>query len=96
MDHRAILIEIGNAFASYKRDTAIRFIDRAFATPNIRVVTVDRGLLKRSLDLYRKRNDKAWGLTDCISFVVMLENRLTDAATADRHFVQAGFNALLL
>jgi len=35
-------------------------------------------------------------LTDCASFVVMTERRLTDALTADDHFRQAGFRPLLL
>jgi uncharacterized protein len=47
-------------------------------------------------DRYRNRKDKAWGLTDCISFVVMQDQNLTVALTADRHSVQADFRALLL
>ena len=38
-----------------------------------------------------KRPDKAWSLTDCISFVVMDEQGLREALTGDRHFAQAGF-----
>jgi hypothetical protein len=45
--------------------------------------------------LYDARPDKDWSLTDCISFVVMGDERLTEALTGDRHFVQAGFVALL-
>jgi uncharacterized protein len=45
---------------------------------------------------FRSRLDKDWGLTDCVSFVLMKEYGLTDALSADRHFVQAGFRALLL
>jgi uncharacterized protein len=41
------------------------------------------------------RRDKEWSLTDCISFVVMKERGLTEALTADHHFEQAGFKALL-
>lgn len=37
----------------------------------------------------------AWSLTDCSSFIVMEERGLADAMTADRHFEQAGFRALL-
>ena len=37
-----------------------------------------------------------WGLTDCISFTVMAEQLLTDAVTADEHFRQAGYRALLM
>jgi uncharacterized protein len=39
--------------------------------------------------------DKEWGLTDCVSFVVMQERKLTHALTTDRHFSQAGFADLL-
>ncbi len=39
--------------------------------------------------------DKDWSLTDCISFVVMHERGITEALTADHHFEQAGFVALL-
>lgn len=39
--------------------------------------------------------DKSRSLTDRASFVIMEEERLTAALTHDRHFVQAGFQALL-
>ena len=47
------------------------------------------------MDLYRHRKDKDWSLTDCISFAAMTDEGLTEALTADRHFEQAGFVALL-
>ncbi|MCC6359213.1 MAG: type II toxin-antitoxin system VapC family toxin [Phycisphaerales bacterium] len=52
-------------------------------------------LFDRGCALYSERTDKAWSLTDCISFVVMRERGLTEALTSDRHFEQAGFIALL-
>ncbi len=51
--------------------------------------------LERGVDLYARRPDKAWSLTDCISFVVMADRKLTEALTGDHHFEQAGFLALL-
>lgn len=39
--------------------------------------------------------DKAWSLTDCISFTIMQENNIVEALTTDRHFEQAGYKALL-
>jgi predicted nucleic acid-binding protein len=51
--------------------------------------------METGLELYHARPDKDWPLTDCISFVVMDDEKLTDALTGDRHFEQAGFKALL-
>jgi predicted nucleic acid-binding protein len=92
----AILIEIGNALSRLNRAGASNFIRRCYQTPNMHIVAVDAALLDRSLQLYAARADKEWGLTNCISFVVMQDQGLTDAATADAHFRQAGFRALLL
>ena len=44
---------------------------------------------------YVRRPDKAWSLTDCISFVVMTDRGLTEALTGDHHFEQARFHDLL-
>jgi predicted nucleic acid-binding protein len=52
-------------------------------------------LLQEGIDFYAQRPDKEWSLTDCISFVVMTREQITDALTGDRHFEQAGFNAVL-
>ena len=43
-----------------------------------------------------KHLDQEFSFTDCASFVVMKELRLTDALATDKHFRIAGFNPLLL
>ncbi len=91
----AVLLEVGNALSSVNRAAAVQFIEQCYYTVNIRVVTVDTQLLNRAIQLYQTRPDKTWGLTDCIAFVVMEEQSLMDAVTADKHFVQAGYRALL-
>lgn len=91
----AILVEVGNALGAIDRIIAAQFIAECYQTSNMRVVTVDTPLLNQALELYKSRSDKTWGLTDCISFVVMEQQALTDAVTADRHFIQAGYRALL-
>jgi uncharacterized protein len=63
--------------------------------PNTEIVAADEAVFDRGADLYAHRPDKAWSLTDCISFVVMTERGLTEALTGDHHFEQAGFRALL-
>jgi predicted nucleic acid-binding protein len=92
----AVLVEVGNALSAFDRKAATQFIRQCYSTANMRMVSVDTPLLMRALDLYDGRSDKRWGLTDCISFTVMQEQGLTDAATADEHFVQAGYRALML
>lgn len=92
----AVLIEIGNALARSNRSAAVAFINSCYVTPNVRVVPVDSPLLKRAIDFYNNREDKEWGLTDCISFIVMEDYGLTEALTTDEHFQQTGFHALLL
>ena len=59
------------------------------------MVPFDAGLMDRGLAIFAERQDKDWPLTDCISFVVMQEQGITEALTGDRHFEQAGFVAML-
>lgn len=92
----AILIEVGNLLHSTHREQAAQFIASCYTTDNITVIPVDTVLLLRALDFYRERSDKHWGLTDCISFIVMRDRKILAAATADSDFQQAGFRALML
>jgi len=91
-----VLAEVANALARPPlRDTAIRFIGAVLASRRVSVVPVDHGTFARGWQLYQERPDKAWGLTDCISFVVMADRHLREAFAADRHFEQAGYACLL-
>jgi len=91
----AVLVEVGNALARSNRSAAAAFIDSCYVTSNVKVVSVDRGLFRRAVEFYYAHQDKAWGLTDCISFVVMQDHGLTEAFTTDVHFQQAGFRTSL-
>lgn len=92
----AVLTEIGNGLAAINRKGAADFIESCYNTPKMKVVTVDRSLFRKALNLYQSRDDKGWGLTDCISFVVMEEHGLYLAMTTDEHFRQAGFSPLMM
>jgi predicted nucleic acid-binding protein len=52
-------------------------------------------LLQKAFELYKAYDDKNWGMTDCVSFVVMREEEVTEALTSDQHYVQTGFTALM-
>ena len=54
-----------------------------------------RRTVRQGPRIYEQRPDKTWSLTDCISFVVMNQEGIHQAMTADHHFEQAGFSILL-
>lgn len=94
---QAILLEIGNSLSKQKyRAAAIQLLESIEADPSVEVVLLTNSLYKLAFDVFKQREDKEWGLVDCISFVVMQDRGITDALTADTHFQQAGFRALIL
>jgi uncharacterized protein len=91
-----VLVEVANALSTPNtRLQAVKLIDGLRQLPAVRIIPVSQELLEAGLTLYRKRTDKEWSLTDCISFVVMQQEHITEAFTSDRHFEQAGFTKLL-
>ncbi len=93
----AVLIEIGNALARLQwRPQAVSTLEDLRSDPDIEVISITKELLSRAIKLYSRRMDKEWGLTDCISFIVMEDKKIINALTTDEHFQQAGFRALLL
>jgi uncharacterized protein len=92
-----VLVELANALArASSRKLFVDLQPKLRANPNIMIVAASAELFERGCKLYADRPDKDWSLTDCVSFVVMEDETITEALTADRHFEQAGFNALLL
>jgi hypothetical protein len=93
---RAVLLEVGGALSkSRMRPDAIRLIDSLQTSARVEIVPLTDEVVARGWGLFRQRTDKDWSWTDCISFVVMSERKLTGALTSDLHFEQAGFTALL-
>ena len=91
----AILLEIGNALAGSFKRQAVEVIDAFLASSDVEIVPLTPRLFQDAYSMYRKYQDKEWGLLDCVSFVVMREAGIRDALTFDHHFVQAGYNALM-
>jgi predicted nucleic acid-binding protein len=93
---RAILLEIGNALSKPPfRKASATLLASIEMDENVTIVPLSEELYEKSLNLYIKRPDKEWGLTDCVSFVVMQERKIDEALTTDSHFQQAGFRALM-
>ena len=91
-----ILLELGNACARAEDHADFLALVAGMRTSQrIKIIRLDSHLLNRGLERMRERMDKDWSLTDCISFVVMEDEGIREALTADQHYEQAGFKALM-
>jgi predicted nucleic acid-binding protein len=92
----AVLLEVGNAMARPPlRRLAVALLAEVRSNPSYEIVSLTSELLAQGIEFFAARSDKEWGLVDCISFVVMEDRGIREALSADQHFVQAGFRALL-
>ena len=91
-----VLLEFLDALVSETgRQLAASSVEAMRRHSGITIVAASTPLFDAGLALYSQRIDKIWGITDCISFVVMHQHQITDALTSDHHFEQAGFTSLL-
>ena len=77
------------------RTAALAYLDELRASPTAIVVPQTAALFEAGLDLYRRRPDKGYSLTDCMSMIVCRQRRIKQVLTHDRHFEQEGFQILL-
>lgn len=91
-----VLMELADALSAPQApSTVVAFLQAVRADPLFfEVVGYIPTVYQAGFDLFATRSDKGWSLTDCISFRLMSERRLSDALTADHHFEQAGFRAV--
>jgi predicted nucleic acid-binding protein len=75
---------------------AIRVLDLIEQSAGIRIEWIGTSRFDLTKAFFRKHADHQYSFTDCTSFVVMRELKLSQALTTDQHFSQAGFDALLL
>ncbi len=67
-----ILVEIANGLSALRfRSQAVRIIEALTGSNKVTILPAHTELLEAGFELYRSRNDKSWGLTDCMSFVAM-------------------------
>jgi predicted nucleic acid-binding protein len=91
-----VLAEFGDAYSDPQDRADFAALYRSLLNhPRVHIVPSDTRLFQRGVALFERRPDKEWSLTDCLSFVVMHDEGITQALTGDHHFEQAGFTALL-
>mgnify|MGYP001794363218 CR=1 FL=1 len=93
-----VLTEVLNDFSKRGelfRDMAAQLITDLRSFKNVTIVSQTSEQFEQAFDLYNSRRDKQWSQTDCASFNIMQELGLSEALAYDKHFVQAGFVALM-
>ena len=91
-----VLTEVGDVLVQpQKRFAFLQLLQSVLDDPQTTIVEANHESFAHGVNLFAERPDKDWSLTDCISFVVMENNGIREALTADDHFEQAGNVALL-
>jgi uncharacterized protein len=91
-----VLAEVADAMAAPgNRRSFLMLVSALRHNSAVDILPPEPGLFERGLDLYSLRRDRSWSLTDCISFVVMVDRGLSEALTGDEYFEEAGFKAVL-
>lgn len=60
----------------------------------VRWERISQERFERARELFFRHRDKGYSFTDCTSFAVMRELKLTSALTTDKHFKQMGFEVI--
>ena len=90
-----ILDEVTAYFTrAHQSNKAILIGDNLMNSTFVNFIHVDKVLFSKAWDHFKKYQDKEYSLTDCISFVIMNDLKITNALTFDKHFEQAGFQRL--
>ena len=92
-----VLTEFLTALAAnpHTRAKAIEVVREVMANPEFVVVRQSHDSFTDGLTRYERRLDKGYSLQDCVSMNVMERLNITEILTADRHFEQEGFIALM-
>lgn len=93
-----VLVEVLNYFSNFGvkiREKMAIATQQMLVDSDIHIVWQSQPLFELGLDLYQARLDKGYSLTDCVSMIVMRQEKIQEILTHDRHFAQEGFTILL-
>jgi len=94
----AVLVELLTRMAGFgaeARDLAADSVTRLSSDPRVTIVPFTRESFAADLALYRRRLDKTYSMTDCMSMAPCREQRITEVLTSDHDFEQERFTILL-
>jgi predicted nucleic acid-binding protein len=89
------LLTFVSGLGEHHRSRAVTVIRRLRTDASTEIVPQTRDLFDKGLDLFERRSDKAYSLTDTMSMVICRERGISAVLTHDHHFEQEGFEILL-
>jgi predicted nucleic acid-binding protein len=94
----AVLSEVLAFFCEYGAEARLKAaatVELILSEPNTEVVTVSHEIFLDGLKLYKKRPDKNYSLTDCISMNICRTRGIAEVLTHDHHFTQENLTVLM-
>lgn len=73
---------------------AVRFVDRAAASPRLSIVHVSRQIEDVAMAWLRRHDERRYSFVDATSFALMRSLKIKDALAFDGDFSAAGFREL--
>lgn len=87
-----VVAELVTFFVSRGRHAkAVDLAEILRSSSGIRLIHVDEDLFDAGFEFLKRRPDKQFSLTDCVSFVLMSRMGVQEALTFDAHVEQAAF-----
>jgi uncharacterized protein len=93
-----VLTELLNEFSKlgrHLRKLAADWVHGLRSRDDVKIVPQTSAQFTEALHIYETFIDKEWSLTDCASYLIMKERKITEALSHDHHFKQMGVNVLL-
>jgi predicted nucleic acid-binding protein len=75
-------------------EAAVRVGEFILGSSVVRLVWLDERIKRAAWEYFKLHSDKKYSFTDCSSFVLMKELKVTKCLSFDGHFQQAGFSVL--
>ena len=79
--------------SSAVRRQAAEIVRQILADPTVVVVAQSHESFLAGLQLYERRLDQGYSLTDCVSMNCMRARKISDALTSDQHFAVEGLRS---
>jgi len=93
-----VLVEVfawAAARGTYHRRLVLTLLDDLRRDGSTTIVRQTPALFDAGVELYGRRPDKGYSLTDTMSMAVCLDHGIEQVLTHDRHFAQEGFEILV-